>query len=221
MNSSNTSPLFLQKIDELTRPNHHLLKTDDDVYFLGEYTPGASYQHSETNQIIYNYKKEMHRKGSAEWPYKEKAIHQVADSFRNSIHNTAGLSERISNATLVPIPPSKSKDDPAHDDRNLLMLRRLSPKGDIRELILQKTSREAQRESRISRSPQNLSRYYSLNKNIIHPQPKEIWLFDDVIASGNSFRATHDFLRQTFPKISILGFFIARTVVRKHEMEQN
>lgn len=215
MNSKNTCPHFLQKIDELIRPKHLFLEASDEIYFLGEYTTRESFNFSQTNQLIINYKKEISRRNCSEWRYKEEAIKQIAYQFRNSIQKTFGLSEKLTTATLVPVPPSKHFQDPAHDDRNSKMLRYMLPEGDIRELIMLKQTREPLRESKIARSPQQLSSYYTLNEHFLNlPDPKEIWLFDDVITSGCTFRATHDFLRKSFRDIPILGFFIARAVCR-------
>ena len=131
--------------------------------------------------------------------YKGKAIKEVAHLFRNSIMQTVSLSERLNSATLVPLPPSKCKNDPAYDGRNFEMLKLMMPKGDIRELILPKTSREPQRESKNARIPEHLSAYFSpIDDKLQFPKPKEIWLFDDVLTRGNTFRAAHDFLRKTF-----------------------
>ena len=56
-------------------------------------------------------------------------------------------------ATLVPIPPSKAKNDPLHDDRLIQMLRAIRPKGslDIRELIVQMQSTAAAHEFDLGR----------------------------------------------------------------------
>lgn len=212
MSSKSISPLFLQKIDDLTRRNHPFLHPKDEIYFLGEYTTKGSFNFSKTNQIILNYKKDISHKNCPDWHHKEKAIIQVAENFNDSISKTLGLSERFNSATLVPIPPSKNKTDPTYDNRNYLMLQRLSLKRDIRELILQNTSRKAQRELQSHRIPANLSIHYVLNEVVAHPKPREIWLFDDVLVKGTTFRATHDFLKKVFPDIPICGFFIARAV---------
>jgi hypothetical protein len=42
----------LQRIDELTRPEHSFLAPDDDCFFLREYTAGAGQEHGETNNLI-------------------------------------------------------------------------------------------------------------------------------------------------------------------------
>ena len=212
MKFENTSPLLLKRFDELTRPHHPLLQEDDEGYYLGEYTPRANSSHSPTNKLIINYKKSVSRRENEDWLYKEKAINEVAQRWKKAIFGTTDLSDRIHQATLVPIPPSKAKDSPEHDDRNYRMLKNLSPRGDVRELILQKESREPLRALKNEpRFPKALQENYRLNEAWIQPLPKEIWLFDDTVIKGTHFRAAKEFLKGFFPNIPIVGFFIARS----------
>ena len=83
--SSGNFPRHLTKIDELTRRDHFHLQAADVCYFLGEYTSHEGYQYSETNQLIFNFKKDVSRRGRREWTYKEKAIRKVAAAFREAI----------------------------------------------------------------------------------------------------------------------------------------
>jgi len=213
--STSISYPLLKRLDELTRRQHYLLDEQDEIYFLGEYTIGAFHHHSRINNLIFNYKKPIDKRELPEWRYKEQAINEVADFFRFTILNTADLSERISQATLVPIPPSMSKDDPNYDDRNFRMLKTFMPAGDIRELILQRGTRPPLHSASSKRSQGDISKNYYLNTNILSPAPKEIWLFDDILTKGTHFRTIHDFLKQTFPDIPIAGFFIARSIIKK------
>lgn len=81
----------------------------------------------------------MDRRGRSEWRYKEQAVRQAADAFR------AALDQKEDHLTLVPVPPSKAKEDPLHDSRLTRMLRaiRPSPALDIRELVVQTESTDA------------------------------------------------------------------------------
>ncbi len=213
MKSESTSPLLLKRADELIKNNHPFLNTEDEVYFLGEYTVGALSEHSKINQLVFNYKKPLERKGLPDWGYKELAIEQAATLFRTSIFNTEDLSDRVLQATLVPIPPSKSKNSPDYDDRNHKMLQLFMPQGDIRELVLQKDCRPSLHISKNSpRDSQYLVNNYLLNSKVLSPRPKEIWLFDDILTKGTHYRALHEFLKGEFSDIPIVGFFIARTI---------
>jgi hypothetical protein len=137
MTSAGAFPQRLTKIDDLARPDHFYLTPADDCYFLGEYTARKGYAFSATNQLILNFKKAMNKRNSAQRRYKEKAIEEAAAAFRAALN-----SEWLDGATLVPMPPSKSKTDAFYDDRMLRMVRgiRAKPQLDVRELVLQRAS---------------------------------------------------------------------------------
>ena len=103
---------MLTKIDELNLADHYYLEPADECYFIGEYTAGRGYAHSATNQLIYNLKKSVDRRGLAEYRFKEEAIAQAGYALSQFLNPTF-----IQNGTFVPIPPSKSRDDPLYDDR--------------------------------------------------------------------------------------------------------
>jgi hypothetical protein len=102
---------LLRRIDELLLPDHWYLEASDLCFFLREYTKGGGYQASETNQLIINLKKEPKYRGTPSWKYKARAIAKCATELRSALLNY------LNGWTVVPIPPSKAKDDPGHDDR--------------------------------------------------------------------------------------------------------
>jgi len=57
--SKGTFPQKFQKIDDLTRSNHGLIKAHDTCPFFCEYAAGEGYQHSYVNQQIFNFKKSI------------------------------------------------------------------------------------------------------------------------------------------------------------------
>ena len=110
--SKGSFPRRATAVDKLTRPDHYYLAEDDQCAFIGEYTARAGYQHSETNQLILNLKKGMDRRGRPEWRYKEAAIKEVERALEAVLSDWA-----LNDCTFVPMPPSKTRDDPAYDDR--------------------------------------------------------------------------------------------------------
>ena len=64
----------LTQVDDLTRPDHYYLTAEDQCLYFGEYTARKGFNHSETNQLILNFKKKMDRRGLLEWRYKTAAI---------------------------------------------------------------------------------------------------------------------------------------------------
>ncbi len=216
----NTSPILLKRIDELTISSYRYLYPEDEVYYLDEYTPRKGAAFSKMNQLILNYKKEVDRKDKPEWTYKKKAIIKIAALFRQSIFQTKSIAQRAATATLVPIPPSAAKDAENYDDRNIKLLHEMIPQGDIRELIIQKQSREPLHSSKQRRNPSDLMGNYKLNTTEKEKAAiNEIWLFDDVLTLGTHFRAACDFLTKELPMIKIAGFFIARSVYLPEQSE--
>ncbi len=48
------------------------------------------------------------------------------------------------------------------------------------------------------------------------PKPKEIWIFDDTLIKGTHFLAIKSFFNKEFPGIPVVGFFIARSIVKNN-----
>src|SRR5690606_2175753 len=115
--SNGTFPKRLTEIDDLTRPDHHFLGAEDRCFYFGEYSAREGYQAGATNQLILNFKKGVDRKGRPEWKYKERSVTEAAAAFVGAIK-----AEYATQATFVPLPPSKEKTDAAYDDRLLRML---------------------------------------------------------------------------------------------------
>jgi hypothetical protein len=209
MISVSTFPQRLTKIDDLTRPDHFYLTPDDECYFLGEYTARKGYAFRATNQLILNFKKSTDKRATAQWRYKEKAIAEAAAAFRVALNK-----EWLNSATLVPIPPSKTKNDALYDDRLVRVLRgiRGNPELDMRELVFQRASTAAVHDQENRPTPEQLQANYGIDQALCEPDPKMIGLFDDVLTTGAHFRAASAALKQSLPGIRIIGFFIARRV---------
>jgi predicted amidophosphoribosyltransferase len=178
--------------------------------YLREYTPRAGHAYSETNQLILNFKKTVDRKDRPEYYYKEQAIErftrEVAASIKKKWWETA---------TLIPIPPSKSKDNPVYDDRMTQVLNGIGAYHDItcdvRELLVQTSDMDAVHLHNNDRpTPNQLKQVYKIDENLITPTPKVIGVFDDVITAGAHFRAAKDLLEARFPGVPVIGIFIAR-----------
>lgn len=203
------STLRFTKIDELIRSDHPYLAPEDNCFFLGEYTARAGFSFSETNQLIANFKKSLTKKDLPEWRYKDEAIREIANKFR-----AAFPEDFLTTVTLVPIPPSKAKDDPLYDDRVLRVLEILGfgLDVDIRELILQHESTDPVHESEERPSPTTLLQNYHLDVTIADPPPKAVALFDDLITAGAHFKAAQSVIAVQYPDMPIFGIFVARRV---------
>ena len=209
MTSDGTFPRRLTKVDDLIRPDHSHLTGADACYFIGEYTAYRGYAHSDTNRLIFNFKKTMDRRGRAEWRYKEQAIRTAAAAFRRAL-----APKDLDRLTFVPIPPSKAKGDPLHDDRLTRMLGAIQPKPplDIRELIVQTESTAAVHAGDRRPAPERIEALYRIDEALTGPVRDIIAVVDDILTTGAHFRAAKSVLSARFPGVAIIGLFIARRV---------
>lgn len=207
MTSNSTFPRRLTKIDDLTRPDHSYLTGEDTCYFLGEYTARRGFAFSVTNDVILNFKKSVSRRGRAEWQYKDWAIRYAAAAFRAAIDDRA-----LDSLTFVPVPPSKTKDDPLYDDRLVQLLQAIRPDSplDVRELVMQIRSTEAAHDSAMRPTPETLAELYQVDRSLFVSAPTEIAIVDDVLTTGAHFRAVKLVLERELPGTRIIGLFIAR-----------
>ena len=209
MTSGTPFPRSLTKVDELALPEHSYLSEDDVCYYIGEYTARQGYKYSATNQLISNLKKKMDQKGKWGWHYKRDAIRDVAAAFREAIGDSS-----LKAMTLVPVPPSKSKNDEMYDDRLTQMLQAMNPAlgVDIRELVVQDSSTLEAHLSDVRPRPDELVELYRMEESLIEPVPNCIAIVDDVLTTGSHFKAMREVLSSRFPSAHIIGLFIARRV---------
>ena len=216
MTSDGTFPQRLTKVDDLTRPDHWYLTADDACYFIGEYTAYRGYAHSDTNHLIFNFKKTMDRRGRPEWRYKDQAIQTAAAAFRRTL-----APKDLDRLTFVPIPPSKAKGDPLYDDRLTRMLGAIRPKPplDVRELVVQTVSTDAIHVQDVRPAPEEIQALYRIDETLAEPAPGIIAVVDDILTTGAHFRATKSVLSTRFPGTSIIGLFISRRVPDTADLE--
>lgn len=209
-----------RRIDETNIGDHHHLTAADECYFLFEYTAHKRYDYSTTNNLISNLKKKPGASSIAELRYKAAAIRQCAAYIAAAVNR-----DRLPDWTIVPIPPSKQKSDPAYDDRLLRVCRLLdAPRPlDIRELVVQAQSTVAAHEAEAGErhSLDNLLAIYQIDKAMVRPAPKGILLVDDVLTAGTHYRAMHTILTRRFPGVPIHAMFIARRVFPPDEVEES
>ena len=209
MTSETPFPRRLTRVDELTLRDHQFLSDQDVCYFFGEYTARKPYSYSETNGLIKNFKKKLDVKGTPQWRHKGRVIREVAATFRDAIDERS-----LSALTLVPIPPSESKDDPMYDDRMLRMLHAIDRELDldIRELVGQTETTAKSHESEYRLLPEELAELYRIDESLVDPTPNCIAIVDDVLTKGSHFKAMQAVLGSRFPSAHIIGLFIARRV---------
>lgn len=204
---SGSFPNRFTRIDELTLPDHSFLTSEDQCYFIGEYTARAGFSYSATNQLIHNFKKPMEKKDTPQWKWKINAIKDAALAMQGALGAT------VAGVTFVPVPPSKAKSDPLHDDRMMQMLRAINQSNiDIRELVIQSVTTEAAHALEVRLKPHELQALYQIQDNLCAPAPSVIAVCDDVLSAGCHYRAMSAVLKQRFPDTKIVGLFLARRV---------
>jgi len=196
------------EIDWFLKNFHHSNLTDNDIcYYLMEYTSGPGYGASEANQLIFNFKKDLSKRGQYGWHYKEEAINKIAKIYNFELKNIIDFKK----ATLVPIPPSKCKSNPIHDDRMLKLLTKVSTENnaDVRELLLIKNDMNASHTSN-NRDVDDIMDYIEINIGLYNDLAENIYLFDDVLVTDAHFAACRNIVLSILPEKKIFGIFIAR-----------
>lgn len=199
----------LQKIDVSLISDHSCLESTDHCYFFGEYTGRQGFNHSEMNQLVWNFKKPMEKKGKTGWHYKGEAIKRVSELLI-----TTDSWPKLKECMWVPIPPAYKKEDAGYDDRVIQVLQKLEEGGglrDIREILSEKTTREQSHIGARRTISDHLSNLV-VDQSLLQPKPGTIVILDDVITSGASFKAAQILIRKEFPGVPIAGIFIARNV---------
>lgn len=202
----------LQTIDDSNRSAHHYLTSEDECYFLHEFTARKGYNHSPGNQFIFNFKKSPTKRLESQYQYKLAAIRSAISTYRQLFDAQPSIYQ---GATFVPIPPSKRPGHPDYDDRMWQVVQGIADgKGvDARELIVQTADYDAAHlagDGARRIKPQELRALYSLNS----PAPKPVvLLFDDVLSAGCHFCAAKATILGSFPDVRVVGFFLARRVL--------
>ncbi len=208
-------PPRLTRVDELILEEHGSLTVEDECYFLREYTRGVGYQASDTNQLITNLKKSTERRGQRDYRYKQQAVEIAGRELRSALNP-----EWLKTTTLVPIPPSSSRDDPHYDDRITQVIQVVTSglQADIRELIMQRESTTpAHLSGNYRPTVAEILENYAIDETLTEPAPNRIGLFDDILTAGSHFRAAKLLLQQRFGAISVVGIFVARRIFPREQ----
>lgn len=203
------SDLRLSTIDDTLRSDHYQLNQADECYFLFEYTAQKNFAFSDTNSLISNIKKKPSRSSENGYHYKARCIQKASEYFRVTINL-----DWLKDATVVPMPSSKTPGHPDYDPRIRTICEGIEHGLDVRDLLLTRADRLAAHECSPGSRPtvEDLEASFVINGEARNPAPERIALFDDVLTNGSHFRAASNVLNQTFPRVPIVGFFIARTV---------
>jgi predicted amidophosphoribosyltransferase len=184
--------------------HHDYLNVKEDentiYYFFDDYVPRGTFKAGKTNSLIANYKKNVDSP-QGELYYKKKAIREVSQYIKKD------FDELKDNFTFIPIPPSKAKDEPLYDDRNLKCLN-LALNCNVIDIISFKETHESFHITGKRLPPDELIKNLEINN--VEIKTKNILLFDDFLTSGSHFKACKNLLQQFYPDKVVYGLFIAR-----------
>ncbi len=204
----------LTEIDASNIDLHARLTENDKCLFLFEYTSGQTYEFSATNNLISNLKK---KPGSPGQYYKGQAISRCAAYLRATLNP-----DWLNQATLVPVPPSKTPGDPLYDDRIERLCRLIQPAMDVRLLVRQTQTLAAAHEVPVGERPtvEDLLAVYEIDEAKANPPPSVIGIIDDVLTAGTHYRAMQIRISERFPGVPAFGIFIARRVFANADFEE-
>lgn len=201
----------LRKVGTLELPDHVFLDEEDECYYIGNYTPGENYNHSEVNQIVFNLKMPVAYQNEYRYRYKRREIARCGAAIGRAVNNTMATY-----SALVPIPPSKPCSHPEYDDRVAQIAANAHP---FRKSELLTTS--------IVREPAHLNRQKKRSIQGVYDtleshadrilDASTCILIDDVLTTGASFKACKRKITEMGVFERILGVFVARCAWPKLE----
>ncbi|WP_054512542.1 hypothetical protein [Chryseobacterium sp. ERMR1:04] len=184
--------------------HHDYLNVNEDenaiYYFFDDYVPRGTFKAGKTNSLISNYKKSVDSSDSELW-YKKKAIKEVSLLIKKD------FDELRNEFTFVPIPPSKARNEPLYDNRNLKCLN-LALSCNVKDIISFRETHEPFHITGHRLPPDDLIHGLELNEEEI--TTNNIILFDDFLTSGSHFKACKNLLLRYYPDKEVYGLFIAR-----------
>ncbi|MBD66269.1 MAG: hypothetical protein CME62_13745 [Halobacteriovoraceae bacterium] len=190
-------------------PNYPYLNSNDKLIFAREYQPRQSYTIGETNNLIFNFKKEVKYKQKGAWYYRNQSVSRFAKELNSLFENANNYTEFC----VTAIPSSKSKQDPDYDNRfedMFSVLRNLSKKPISIEWPIEVANTSTASHSGGSRNPGNIQGNFVWNG--FNQVPDLLIVVDDVLTSGSHFRAFIDFCQANGYQGRIVGVVWARCV---------
>lgn len=205
-------PKKLWRIDDSTVGEHFSLTESDQCYYIWEYTARKGYDFSPANQLVFNLKIKPSAitKSPSRNRHKLESISHAGNALRALV--TREFVE--ARATFVPIPCSKSSNDPDYDDRLPRVLAHAFQgwNADVREMLRLTQSTPADHESADRLTFDELLRITELTKPVETAIRPVIVILDDVLNSGKHFKVAQSLIKGSCPNAEIRGVFLARCV---------
>ena len=189
----------------------HWLENGDQCYHYGDYTAEGGWEAGDTNRWIKNLKKKPTAK-QGELYYKNQAYTYWANLIRPLLP-----ADKLTGVTFVPMPGSKPVGHPEYDPRMLRVLENYAqgdPRLDIRPVLRQTVERPGQHEGGGRLSPGEIAADLEIEQAQLAKGPLRamVFLMDDVVTMGASFKAAQSKLLGIPNVRQVRGIFLARTV---------
>lgn len=216
-------PSRIVQVGKVEKKDHYFLSEQDVCYYFGDYlavtdSQKKAWEVSEVNRFIVNFKKTLDFKNTPSWKFKLNAIHNAAQLF-------AGVWDwnkvSLNNSALIPIPPSRSRQDPLYDSRMVDMLDLIKQQTgvnlDIRDCLSfsgkYTASHKSQAGSRVDVEQLVSDLQFCPVAGKLTTPPNYVILFDDVLTTGRHYVAAKQKVNEVFPNAIVFGAFLARRII--------
>lgn len=184
---------------------------DKEIYYARTYTPGKGFSHSETNNLISNFRKGK-KASSACLYYRGLAIQQFVTEVSDFLKTGARGARKF---LLIPMPCSKHRAHSDYDDRIDVVAKKVAELCDnVRFFpVLHAADMPTFHTSTVTRSWQQIYRVLRIDPGISGTIEKDrtLLVLDDVTTSGAHFEGARVLLNETFPENDVMGIFWAKS----------
>ncbi len=182
-------------------PNHE----QEFLFYARTYTIGQGYRFSETNQLVLNLKMSPNAPDQR-LRYKQQAIRRFASEVIDLLRNRRDPAQPL---TLVPIPPSKERSHPEHDDRMEQVAEAVAAgleQVSWLPLLSMSQSMESYHLRADGRDPEQIYALMQIETGVAEQSQAGslIVLLDDVLTSGAHFTAARRRILEVFPDVTVL-----------------
>lgn len=198
---------YWRKIDKLSLGKTSLCP-EDECYFFYDHVEGG-YSQSTANQLIFNLKKPIDRRGMHDWHYKGEAIARFTADLTAFLRSIGGARYAIA---LAPMPTSKNRHSESYDDRIVQVVQNAAEAVGVPWLDCFEVDGDIV-PSHLggSRNPQVLEKSFRLNQSADYLANCDTCLLvDDILTTGGHYIACKNLLLSKFPHLRVVGVFWAK-----------